>query len=187
MSKVAVISGYKPHELGLFSHNDPAVEYIKLAIKKQLLFHLDEGLEWIIISGQLGAELWGAEVVLDLQLEGYQDLKLAVVTPFLNQEENWKDENKERYESILMQADYVDSITKKPYENPWQFRLKNQFLVEKSDALILLYDFDKEGSPKFLYETARKYQENHSYQINLIDFYDLQSVVEEEQMKNSDF
>ncbi|MGG0716754.1 DUF1273 domain-containing protein [Robertmurraya massiliosenegalensis] len=187
MSKVAVISGYKPHELGLFSHNDPNIEYIKLALKKQLLARLDEGLEWVMISGQLGTELWGAEVVFDLQLEGYDDLKLAVITPFLNQEENWKDEKKEWYESILIQADFVDSITKKKYENPWQFRLKNQFLVEKSDALILLYDSEKDGSPKFLYETARKYQENHPYEIDLIDFYDLQAIVEEEQMKNSDF
>jgi uncharacterized phage-like protein YoqJ len=182
-----MISGYKPHELGIFSQNDLNILFIKAAIKKQLLTLVDEGLEWVIISGQLGTELWAAEVVFDLQENGYEYLQLAVITPFLNQEEKWKDEKKELYESILIQADYVDSITKKPYENPWQFRLKNQFLVEKSDCLILLYDREREGSPKYLYETAQNYQVHHDYKIHIIDFYDLQTIVEEEQMKNTDY
>ncbi|MEQ2528628.1 DUF1273 domain-containing protein [Bacillaceae bacterium CLA-AA-H227] len=187
MSKVAIVSGYKPHELGIFKQNDPGVHYIKAAIKKQLLSLVDDGLEWVIISGQLGTELWAAEVVFDLQENGYEYLQLAVITPFLNQEENWKDEKKEWYESILMQADYVDSITKKPYENPMQFRLKNQFLVEKSEALILLYDSERDGSPKFLYETAKNYQQKTDYKIYLIDFYDLQAIVEEEQMNSTEY
>lgn len=186
LSKVAVVSGYKPHEIGIFGQKDPSIQYIKVAIKKSLLSLLDEGLEWVIISGQLGTELWAAEVVFQLQEEGYQ-LHLAVITPFLQQEENWSEANKEWYESILIQADFVDSITKKRYEKPWQFRLKNQFLIEKSDTLLLFYDSEKEGSPKFLYEVAKDYQSKNDFHIQLIDFNDLQSIVEEEQLKNIDY
>ena len=57
-----------------------------------------------------------------------------------------------------MEADFVDSVSRKPYENPWQFRLENQFLIQKSDVILLFYDLEKEGSPKFLYETAIAYQ-----------------------------
>ncbi|MFE8702183.1 DUF1273 domain-containing protein [Cytobacillus sp. FJAT-54145] len=187
MAKVAAVSGYKPFELGIFQQNHPSVTYIKMAIKKQLEALLDEGLEWVMISGQLGSELWAAEVVFELQEEGYDYLQLALITPFLNQEENWKEPNKEWYESIIMQADFVDSITKKPYESPAQFRLKNQFFIEKSDALVLLYDTEKEGSPKFLYETALQYQSKKEYEIRMITFYDLQVAVEEDQLKNQDF
>lgn len=187
MPKVVVISGYKSSELGIFDQKDNSISYIKSALKKQLLMLLDDDLQWVIISGQLGTELWAAEVVFELQAEGYDHLQLAVLTPFLNQHENWNEEKKEWYESIMAQADYVDSITKKPYENPWQFRLKNQFLIEKSDALLLLYDFEKEGSPKFLYETALNYKEENDYPIYLIDFFMLQEIVEEEQLKNMDF
>ncbi|MEH6987376.1 DUF1273 domain-containing protein [Cytobacillus firmus] len=186
MTKVAVISGYKPFEVGIFKNDNPAVGYIKTAIRKSLLSLMDDGLEWVIISGQLGAELWAAEVVYDLQLEGYEDLKLAVITPFLDQEASWKDANKEWYESILAQADFVDSVTKKPYESPQQFRLKNHFLISKSDVLLLFYDMEKEGSPKYLYETAKKYQEENEYDIRLITFYDLQLIVEEEQFSQRD-
>ncbi|MGJ7921873.1 DUF1273 domain-containing protein [Neobacillus sp. LXY-4] len=178
MVKVVAVSGYKPFELGLFQHNHPAVGFIKLAIRKELEALLDNGLEWVIISGQLGTELWAAEVVFDLQTE-FPSLQLGVITPFLDQEESWNEQNKELYESVIVQADYVDSITKKKYEGPWQFRLKNQFFVEKSDGLILFYDQEKEGGPKYLYETAQKYKEKHSYDLRLIGFYDMQILVED--------
>ncbi|MFB6466054.1 DUF1273 domain-containing protein [Cytobacillus sp. Hz8] len=180
MEKIVFVSGYKPQELGIFKQNHPSIAYIKKAIKHQLESLIDDGLEWIIISGQLGTELWTAEVVFDLQMEDHSELKLAVITPFLNQEKNWSESNQELYEMVLMQADFVDSITKKEYEAPWQFRVKNQFLIEKSDVLLLFYDEEKEGSPKYLYRAARDYEQNHEYNLRLITFYDLQLLVEEE-------
>lgn len=187
MAKVAIISGYKPFEIGIFKNDHPGVGYIKSAIKKNLVSLLEEGLEWVIISGQLGTELWAAEVVFDLQLEGFSDLKLAVITPFLDQQSTWKDANKEWYQSILARADFIDSVSRKPYENPQQFRLKNQFLIKKSDVLLLFYDAEKEGSPKYLFETAKRYEEVNDYNIRQITFYDLQSIVEEEQLNEQGF
>ncbi|MDP4083831.1 MAG: DUF1273 domain-containing protein [Bacillota bacterium] len=186
MGKVLAISGYKPYELGIFQMDHPSVNFIKLAIKKKLIQLLDEGLEWVLISGQLGVELWAAEVVFELQKETL-DLKLAVITPFLDQEKKWNEKNQEWYRSILAQADFIDSVTRKGYEKPWQFRLKNQFFIEKSNELLLLYDTEKEGSPKFLYEIAKNYQSHHSYPLHLITFYDLQILMEEEEYKRSEF
>ena len=186
MIKVLAISGYKPFELGIFKNDHPSVTFIKAAIKKELFQMLEEGLEWVLISGQLGVELWAAEVVFELKTE-FPDVKLAVITPFLDQEASWSENNSEWYKSILAQADFIDSVTKKGYEKPWQFRLKNQFFIEKSDALLLLYDQEKEGSPKYIYEMAVQYQNKHSYPIQLVTFYDLQVIVEEEELKRLDF
>ena len=183
--KVAVVTGYKPFEIGIFKRDDPAVTYIKLAIRKNLETMVEEGLEWVLISGQLGTELWAAEVVYDMQLEEYPDLKLGVITPFLNQEENWKEVNKEWYEEILMQADFVDSVSKKPYESPQQLRNKNVFLLKKSDAMLIFYDEESVGSPKYLNELANKYKENFPYDIRKIQFSDLQDIVEEESFRDN--
>ncbi|QWC21443.1 DUF1273 family protein [Bacillus haikouensis] len=183
MSKVACLTGYKSFELGIFKQDDKAVHYIKQALKKELLSLLDEGLEWVTISGQLGVELWGAEVVFDLQDE-YPDLKLAVLTPFLNQEENWNENNKEYYEMILSQADFVDSVSKETYKSPQQFRNRNLLFLNKTQALIILFDEEKEGSPKYFYEEALRHKEsNPAFEIRTISFQDLQWVVEEEQWK----
>ncbi|MDQ1145305.1 putative phage-like protein YoqJ [Bacillus sp. SORGH_AS 510] len=185
MIKVLAISGYKPFELGIFKKDHPSVQFIKLAFKKALLPLIEEGLEWVLISGQLGAELWAAEVLFELQFEN-PELKLAVITPFLDQQASWNENNKEWYESVLAQADFIDSVTKKGYEKPWQFRIKNQFFIEKSDGLLLFFDHEKEGSPKYLYEMAMEYQNKHDYPVELITFYDLQMIVEEEQLKEID-
>jgi uncharacterized phage-like protein YoqJ len=184
--KVLAITGYKPFELGVFKNDHPAVMFIKAALKKELIPMMEAGLEWVLISGQMGVELWAAEVVFELKPE-FPDVKLAVITPFLDQEASWSENNSEWYKSILAQADFIDSVTKKGYEKPWQFRLKNQFFIEKSDALLLFYDQEKEGSPKYIYEMAVQYQNKHSYPIQLVTFYDLQVIVEEEELKRSDF
>ncbi|WP_059170914.1 DUF1273 domain-containing protein [Bacillus sp. FJAT-27445] len=180
--KIVAVSGYKPFELGIFQKDHPSTAYIKTAFRKEFQSLAEGGLEWVLISGQLGAELWAAEAVFELQPD-FPELKLAVITPFLEQEEKWKDANKEWYETILAGADYVDSVTKKKYESPMQFRLKNQFFIQKSDSLLLLYDPEKEGSPKFIYELAQK---KDQYRVRLITFYDLQQIVEEEQMARYD-
>lgn len=187
MVKVAAVSGYKPFELGIFKNNHPAVSYIKKAICNRLKEMLEEGLEWVLISGQLGTELWAAEVVYELREKEYPDLKLAVITPFLEQEASWSESNKEWYESILMEADFVDSVSHRPYEKPWQFRMKNQFHIEKSDILLLFYDSEKIGSPQFIYNMAKRYQESHEYEIRTIQFFDLQLLAEEEQWKQDGF
>jgi uncharacterized phage-like protein YoqJ len=184
--KVLAITGYKPFELGVFKNDHPAVMFIKAALKKELIPMMEAGLEWVLISGQMGVELWAAEVVFELKPE-FPDVKLAVITPFLDQEASWSENNSEWYKSILAQADFIDSVTKKGYEKPWQFRLKNQFFIEKSDALLLFYDQEKEGSPKYIYEMAVQYQNKHSYPIQLVTFYDLQVIVEEEELKRLDF
>jgi uncharacterized phage-like protein YoqJ len=184
--KVLAISGYKPFELGIFKNDHPAVMFIKAALKKELIPMIEAGLEWVLISGQLGVELWAAEVVFDLKSD-FPNVKLGVITPFLDQEASWSENNKEWYKSILAKADFIESVSKKGYEKPWQFRLKNQFFINKSDGLLLLYDQEKEGSPRYIYEMAVQYQSNHSYSIQLITFDDLQVIVEEEELKRSDF
>ena len=181
-----VISGYKAHELGVFDKKHPGISYIKSAITKNLFPLIEEGLEWVIISGQQGVELWAAEVVLQLKNEKYPQLKLAILTPFLEQENSWKEDKQEHYHSILERADFVDSITRKPYQGPWQFRLKNEFLLDHSDGMLLVYDEEKEGTPKYMKEEADKKVETGGYHLLLITAYDLQLLVEEEQTKEQD-
>lgn len=184
LMKVLLISGYKSFELGIYSNKHDAVKYIKKAIKNKILSYISEGIEWIIISGQMGTELWAAEVVFELQ-EEFLHLQLAVFTPYEEQEKNWNEANKVYYEEILIGADHVDSISRKPYESPLQLKAKNEFLVSKSDGCILLYDTEREGTPKYLYDLANKKKELHNYTIDLITFDDLQ-VIAEESNENDD-
>ncbi|MFB5281933.1 DUF1273 domain-containing protein [Peribacillus sp. Hz7] len=176
--KVLYVTGYKAFEFGIFKNDHEAVKYIKKAIRNRLQPLVEEGLEWVIISGQLGTELWAAEVVFELQ-EEYSDIKLGVLLPFLKQEESWNELNQAYYESILARADFVDAIFKKPYEGPQQLRIKNEYMIQKSDAMLIVYDVEKEGSPKFAYFAALKRHEQEEYPILVISLDDLQQAAEE--------
>lgn len=179
MIKVISVTGYKPFELGIFSDKHPAVGIIKKAIKKELIRLAEEGLEWVLISGQLGVELWAAEVIYEIQGD-YPAIKLAILTPFENQEEKWNESNKEFYDMILSQADFVDSISKQPYTSPQQFRNRNKIFLHKSQGMLIVYDVQNEGSPKYLYEEAKKYKEQNQFDIISIDFDQLQMLIEDE-------
>lgn len=164
MVKVLAVTGYKSHELGIFDEKHHGIKYIKKVLEKRLVSFIEEGLEWVIISGQLGVELWCGEVVLNLKKK-YPQIKLAVLTPFYNQEERWNETRKEQYQNVLQRADFVDTITKRNYDSPSQLKLKNQFIVSKSDALLVIFDDDKPGSPSYYISYAKMRSEQSNYEI----------------------
>lgn len=49
-------------------------------IKKKLIDLIEDGLEWVLISGQLGVELWAAEVVIDLKNQYPPDFRTLTIT-----------------------------------------------------------------------------------------------------------
>lgn len=179
--KRVVVTGYKQHELGIFDNSHPGIKIIKKALRSQLLALLSEGLEWVIVSGQLGVEMWTTEVIIDLQ-EQYPELKYAVISPFLDQSQNWNEMNQEKYEAMLIHADYSVSLTSKPYEAPWQFSEKDKFLIRNSDGMILVYDEENEGSPKFIKKLVQQYMENNAYKLLTITADDLNFIAEEQQL-----
>ena len=79
--KTVYVTGYKSFELNIFKDDMKEVDYLKQFIEHKLLQYIDEGLEWVLIQGQIGIELWAAEVVLKLQ-DTYPELKLGIITPF---------------------------------------------------------------------------------------------------------
>lgn len=85
MIHTLAITGYKSHELGIFQPSHPTISIIKKSIERNIRSFVEEGLEWVVISGQLGVELWAAEVVFDFK-ETFDYLKLAVLLPFIEQE-----------------------------------------------------------------------------------------------------
>ncbi|MGG1575610.1 DUF1273 domain-containing protein [Fictibacillus sp. NRS-1165] len=188
MVKNLLVTGYKSHELGIFREKDPGVHYIKKAIEKQLTALLEEGLEWVIISGQPGVEIWAGEVAVEMREERFPELKLAVLTPFLDQEANWNEARQEQYHELLAQADFVQSISDRPYFSPKQLAAKNGFLVQKTDGMLIVYDEDTPGTPRFYLDPAQLRQEKDpSYEVIHITPYDLELIYQDEQEANGEF
>lgn len=177
--KVLAVTGYRPMEINIFNENDEKIKFVKRAIKKRLLQFIDTGLEWVIVSGQMGVEMWTAEVVLDLK-DTY-DINLAVVPPFLNQAKRWSETLQYKYEELLLGADFYEPIYQEEYKGPYQFQTKDLWLIEKSDACMLLLDEENPGSVQYFREKAAL---AHNYPIYTITPFDLEEVVLEMQMED---
>lgn len=181
--KILTVSGYKPMELNIFKEDDPRITFIKAAIEKRLIGFIEEGLEWVLISGQMGVELWTADLVLELK-EMY-DINIGVFPPFENQDNRWPDSIKEKYQELMMIADFYKPIYQGDYKGPYQFKAKNMWFVDKSDGCLLLMDEEYPGSNRFFYETAKN--ANKDYPIFTITPADLDDAVEEIRMSDPNY
>ncbi|MFC4558989.1 SLOG family protein [Virgibacillus kekensis] len=181
--KVLAVTGYKPMELNLFKPDDERIAFIKAAIRRRLVGFIEEGLEWVLISGQMGVELWAGEVALDLQEEF--GLKLAVIPPFENQESRWPEPVQELYQELTMEADFYQPLYKGDYKGPYQFKAKNKWLVDKSDGCLILIDEETPGSNRFFYGEAKEAIKD--YPIYFITPPDLDDIVEEIRMNDPDY
>ena len=121
-------------------------------------------------------------MVWELKQE-FEHLKYSIITPFLEQQKNWNEVKQMKYEELIAKADYVTAVTKRPYEAPWQFIEKDKFIIANTDGMLIIYDEDNEGSPKYVLNLVEKYMDNHDYELIRINAYDLQMVAEEMQQQ----
>lgn len=186
MVKTAYVTGYKSYELNIFKDDAPEVKYLKLFLKNKLQNLVEEGLEWVLIQGQLGIEMWTAEVVLDLQQE-YPELKLGVITPFQNHTERWNEQNQLKYQQIIEGADFHDSVHHAPYEGPFQFKQTDQFILDHSDMTVLIYDEEQEASPKFFKRMLVDFAEQTNYTYDVVTFDEINTFISDIQWSEESF
>ncbi|MBE9388045.1 DUF1273 domain-containing protein [Vagococcus salmoninarum] len=168
------ITGYRSFELGIFQDKDPKITIIKNVLKNRIIAHLELGLEWVIIGGNLGTEFWASQVVVELQAD-YPELKYSVIFPFEEFGANWNESNQQSLISMKTLADYVNATSHMPYSNPSQLKNHTQFILNHTDGCLLLYDEEFEGKTMFFLKDSRRFQEGNEYEIDTITMDDLQN------------
>lgn len=166
-----LVVGYKAFDLGIFGDKDQRLKIIKAAIRRDLIYLLENGMKWLVFTGNLGFEAWVLEVAKELQKE--YNFQLATIFIFENQGENWNEVNQEKLANFK-NVDFI-KYAYPSYENPSQFRTYNQFLLESTDGAYLFYDEENETKLKYLY---RMMKENEQYHIKKLTFDDLNELAE---------
>ncbi|MDO5374788.1 MAG: DUF1273 domain-containing protein [Staphylococcus rostri] len=177
------ITGYKSYELNIFSEDAKEVSYLKAFIKQKLIGYIEEGLEWVLIQGQLGIELWAAACVIELK-ETYPELKLGVITPFQNHTSKWRETQQAQYQTIISQADYVNSVFHSDYVGPHQFQAADQFMLDHTDITVLIYDEEQEASPKYFKRKLVDFMEQTHYTCDVVTFDEITSFINDLQWSN---
>ncbi|EOT47589.1 MULTISPECIES: DUF1273 domain-containing protein [Enterococcus] len=172
-SQTILISGYRNYEIGVFQEKDPKIAVIKKSLKSSCIQLIEEGATWFLISGALGVEVWAAEVILELKQE--YEVSLGVISAYTEFYAKWNEKNQQVIQTILEQADFVDAVSRKPYESPQQLKNHTQFLLTHTNGCLLLYDEEYPGKSQYLLADAKRYQLEHSYEILYITMDDLQN------------
>ena len=180
--KKMLISGYRSYELNIFNETDPKYLYIKKFLEKRIIRFIEEGVEWFVIGGQLGIELWAGEIIIELQNE-YPNVQLAIILPYTSFEENWNEMNQELFKRVTHQADYVNFSSNQDYHTPGQLKGNQVFMIRNTDGAFLVYDQMNEasadGKPKYLYDLIKIYQEQAEYSLELASFDEIEFFIHE--------
>lgn len=169
------LTGYRSYELNAFQDDDPKVAVVKRVLTQRLTILLEEDDDefWVITGPQLGVEQWGAAVALELK-KSFRQLKVAMMLPFADFGQQWNTTNRDRLLNLRDRVDFAREVTTKPYESPEQLRLYQRFMLDHTDSMLMVYDPDHPGKPKYDYELAHKYGDQQDYLVDLVDFDELQ-------------
>ena len=167
----ALIMGYSNFDLGVFDEKDIRLKIIKKAILRDLESLAEEGINWLVFTGNLGFESWVLDVANEMKEE--YDFNLATIFDFETHGENWNEANRLKL-SQFKQVDFVKYAYPK-YEHVGQLRDYQRFLLENTDLAYFFYDSENETKLKFM-DTLMKNQEG--YRIKRLTFEDLNELVE---------
>lgn len=114
----------------------PDCVLLKETLAEQIRLLADRGItDWL--SGMaLGVDLWAAEIVLGLKKKN-PALRLHCVLPCEGQEQEWPALERERYRSVLRQADEVIYVNREYHDGCMLER--NRWLVDHSSILLAVH------------------------------------------------
>ena len=147
---------------GYYNRNDKKhQEYLRLL---EYIIERDisrKGFNYFISGGAIGADMDFAETVIRLR-EKYPYIRLEIAIPCANQDLKWREEEKKRYQNILVNADVVN-ILFSGY-SPWCMDRRNRYMVDKSEKLLAIWNASEKSGT---YNTIR-YANKINKQIDYI-------------------
>lgn len=145
MSKICCFTGHRPNKFS-FKYNEmhPDCIKIKALLKEEIEKTIKDGYDYFISGMALGVDMWVAEAVIELQ-KTYPNIKFEVAVPCANQECTWPEISQNRYRHILMHADLLYYVSRKPYQ-PYLMLQRDKYMVDKSSRLIAVFDGSSGGT-----------------------------------------
>lgn len=131
-------TGHRPKSFP-WKYNENARDcmLLKEVLAEQIAALADRGVtDWLSGMAQ-GADAWCAQIVLDLKKEN-PTLRLHCILPCEGQEDKWPIAERERYHSILKQADEVVYVSRTYH--PGCMLERNRCMVDRASVLLAVYN-----------------------------------------------
>ncbi len=143
--KVCAITGHRPSRFS-FKNNeyDTMCKRLKKKIKKELKYLYKRGVRTFWIGGAEGVDMWSAEILIQLKsYEAYRDIKIMLAIPFEEYNKNWTKKSKERLKNIIKHSEKVVVVNSEEQPKEKQYRKRNEYMIEKADCLLAVFNKDK--------------------------------------------
>ena len=135
---VCAFTGHRPKSFP-WGYNETARDCVLLKniLAEQIRAMADRGVTDFLSGMALGTDLWCAEIVLDLRRDN-PALQLHCILPCEKQEAKWSASERERYHSILKQANNVVYVNRE-YSAGCMLE-RNHYMVDHAAILLAVFN-----------------------------------------------
>ena len=135
--RTCCFTGHRPNKFPWgYDENNPACKEYKNNLREIILTLYKKGINWFIVGGAVGFDMWAGEIIIDLKKE-YNDIILEVAIPCRTQDSLWPKKSKERYKNIIDNAQKLTIISHE-YTNTCMHQ-RNEYMLKKSSVVVAGY------------------------------------------------
>ncbi|MCD8357326.1 MAG: DUF1273 domain-containing protein [Clostridia bacterium] len=162
-STICCFSGYRPEKMPQnIQEGSAAFANMLQRLRQAICQASDDGYRHFLSGMSRGFDLWAAEIVLELQAQGYAiDLWAAIAYPGMHQ--YWEPRWQERYNIVLSKAAKIFPVFGQYTQECYTVR--DRFLVEQSSRCICFFD----GTPGGTAYTVNYARRSGLIIVNLAD------------------
>lgn len=154
IEKCCAFTGHRPKKFPWgYIEADIRCLALKKALVSEIAMLVEAGYTDFFSGMAEGADTWAALAVLALKKE-HPTLKLHCVLPCEGQADRWGDLARERYHTILKQADFVEYVNRKYYDG--YMLARNRRLVDQAGILLAVYNGERRGGTAATVRYAQK-------------------------------
>lgn len=149
-------TGHRPEKLGI--DREEVKAKLRIAIRQAI----KDGFTTFISGMARGVDMWAAEIVIE-EREHNSNIKLICASPFEGFERSWESLERQRYEDILGEADYIKYVCE--HYSRQCFHIRNVWMVDHSARVIAVYNGEFGGTRNTI-----KYANSKSIEVyNILD------------------
>lgn len=151
--KALAFAGHWPESLP-FGEDElsPACIRLKALMLDEIMKRAEAGYATFYCGAARGADLIFGRQVLLVKETSYPDIRLVCVIPHEGQANSWSEKWRERYFTLLEQAD--DNVLISARYTPDCYHQRNRYMVDHSDVLLAVYNGDGSGGTAYTVKYA---------------------------------
>lgn len=154
LTKCCAVTGHRPSKFPWrYDETDSRCVALKEELTEQIAKLAEAGVTDFFSGMAEGTDIYCAQIVLELRRKN-PALNLHCVLPCEGQADRWSDSARERYYTIVKQADFVDYVSRKYYDGCMLAR--NRRLVDQAGILLAVYNGERRGGTAATVRYARK-------------------------------